>query len=201
MAACSRERPPELAYLGTDDTILAFGDSLTYGTGAKPEQAYPAVLEDLINRQVIKVATPGDQTQAGLRKLPGALEAHEPELVILCLGGNDFLRKTPLARTRDNLDAMLNMLDERNIPVVLIGVPQIGIGVLLGVPRPGLFGLKGHELYESLAEEYRLVLDNRSIPEILSERDLKSDAIHPNAAGYQRLVESLAALLREAGAV
>ncbi len=170
--------------------ILAFGDSLTHGSGASAEEAYPAVLEQLIARPVVKVATPGDQSDAGLRKLPAALDAHAPALVILCLGGNDFLRRRDEAETIANLEAMIGLIRARGAAVLL-----------LGVPKPGLFGLDGHPLYEDLARRHRLVLDNRSIAEILSERSLKSDQIHPNAAGYRQLAEALADLLRRAGAV
>ncbi len=190
VSSCSRQPRPELPYLQQDAVILAFGDSLTHGTGAPPEDSYPAVLESLIERRVVTVATPGDQSEAGLRKLPDALTAHQPALVILCLGGNDFLRRRDEAETVANLDAMIEMIRARDAEVLL-----------LGVPKPGLFGLDGHPLYRELAQRHRVVLDNDSIAAILSERALKADQIHPNAAGYRQLAQSVADLLRRAGAV
>ncbi len=190
VSSCSRQARPELPYLQQDAVILAFGDSLTHGTGAPPEDSYPAVLESLIERRVVTVATPGDQSEAGLRKLPDALTAHQPALVILCLGGNDFLRRRDEAETVANLDAMIEMIRARDAEVLL-----------LGVPKPGLFGLDGHPLYRELAQRHRVVLDNDSIAAILSERALKADQIHPNAAGYRQLAQSVADLLRRAGAV
>ncbi len=190
VSSCSRQARPELPYLQQDAVILAFGDSLTHGTGAPPEDSYPAVLESLIDRRVVTVATPGDQSEAGLRKLPDALTAHQPALVILCLGGNDFLRRRDEAETVANLDAMIEMIRARDAEVLL-----------LGVPKPGLFGLDGHPLYRELAQRHRVVLDNDSIAGILSERSLKADQIHPNAAGYRQLAQSVADLLRRAGAV
>ncbi len=190
VSSCSRQARPELPYLQQDAVILAFGDSLTHGTGAPPEDSYPAVLESLIDRRVVTVATPGDQSEAGLRKLPDALTAHQPALVILCLGGNDFLRRRDEAETVANLDAMIEMIRARDAEVLL-----------LGVPKPGLFGLDGHPLYRELAQRHRVVLDNDSIAAILSERALKADQIHPNAAGYRQLAQSVADLLRRAGAV
>ncbi len=190
VSSCSRQARPELPYLQQDAVILAFGDSLTHGTGALPEDSYPAVLESLIDRRVVTVATPGDQSEAGLRKLPDALTAHQPALVILCLGGNDFLRRRDEAETVANLDAMIEMIRARDAEVLL-----------LGVPKPGLFGLDGHPLYRELAQRHRVVLDNDSIAAILSERALKADQIHPNAAGYRQLAQSVADLLRRAGAV
>ncbi len=190
VSSCSRQARPELPYLQQDAVILAFGDSLTHGTGAPPEDSYSAVLESLIERRVVTVATPGDQSEAGLRKLPDALTAHQPALVILCLGGNDFLRRRDEAETVANLDAMIEMIRARDAEVLL-----------LGVPKPGLFGLDGHPLYRELAQRHRVVLDNDSIAAILSERALKADQIHPNAAGYRQLAQSVADLLRRAGAV
>src|SRR5690606_9431259 len=95
-AGCSRPPlPPPLPYLSEDAVILAFGDSLTHGSGARRDQAYPAILQSLIGRTVEVEATPGDKSADGMAKLQEALDEHEPDLLILCLGGNDFLRKVP----------------------------------------------------------------------------------------------------------
>ncbi len=170
--------------------ILAFGDSLTHGTGAQSDEAYPRVLGDLIDRTVLVAATPGDQTAQGLAKLPQALDKAQPDLLILCLGGNDFLRKQPEAQIRANLARMIEMSQTRGIPVVL-----------LGVPKPAVFGLSGHALYADLAKHFALHLDNTTIASLLKDRATKSDPIHPNAQGYRVLAEAVAQLLRQAGAV
>lgn len=191
LSACGRTpAPPPLTYLSSDAVVMAFGDSLTHGTGAQPQEAYPAVLKDLIGREVVIAATPGDTTNDGLQKLPEALAEHQPDLVLLCLGGNDFLRKFPKDVTRHNLERMIGMIRDAGSEILLIGVPQ-----------PALFGLKGHELYEDIARAHDLPLDNRSLAEVLGSRSTKADPIHPNATGYRELAEALAELLRRAGAV
>ncbi|WP_353253083.1 arylesterase [Salinisphaera sp. PC39] len=188
LAACGGS-PPALPLLPTDATVLAFGDSITHGTGATPENSYPAVLARLIDREVVNAGIPGETTAEGRERLPGVLAEVRPDLVLLCLGGNDFLRSKPDDAVRANLAAMIERLRDRGIPVVLIEVPQ-----------PKLL-LSGHPLYGDLGERYGVPVLDDTLTDILGESHLRSDRIHPNAAGYNRLAEALAGLLRETGAI
>jgi lysophospholipase L1-like esterase len=103
--------------------ILAFGDSLTHGTGADIEQAYPSRLQALISRTVINAGVPGEISKTGLRRLPALLKKHQPELLILCHGGNDILRRNNQKQTKENLQQMIDLARSNNTQVVLIGVP------------------------------------------------------------------------------
>ena len=188
LAACG-EKPPSLPKLGGDDVVLAFGDSLTYGTGAGTEEAYPRVLAKLIGRQVIGAGVPGETTADGLERLPAVLDEVRPRLVLLCMGGNDMLRKVALASIESNLRAMVQLAKARGIGVVLIGVPT-----------PELFG-GPPAFYDRIAEDQSLPLEKKVLNDILFDRSLKSDPIHPNAAGYRHFAEALADLLHRAGAV
>ena len=191
LVACGGgDRTSYLSTLAQEANILAFGDSLTFGTGATAEQSYPAVLAGLVNRNVIRAGVPGETTTEGLRRLPGVLDKHEPDLVLLCLGGNDMLRKGSLSRVKDNLAEMITLVRERGIPVVLIGVPE-----------PALVGLEAPALYSELAEQFDLPLENTVMAETLAKAKWRSDRIHPNAEGYQKIAEALADLLKKAGAV
>ncbi len=187
LAACSA--PPSLPRLAADAVILAFGDSLTYGTGADGAQSYPAVLAALIGRRVVNAGVPGEVSGEGLARLPALLDEHRPQLLILMHGGNDLLRKGSPEELTRNLRTMVDTARARGIAVVLVGVPAPGL--LLGVP----------ELYPRLAQEYKLPYDGETLRAIEGDRALKSDPIHPNAEGYRRLAQRLAALLREAGAL
>jgi len=186
--ACG-EKPPQIPRLGPDDVVLAFGDSLTYGTGATPEEAYPNVLAKLIHRNVVGAGVPGETTADGLERLPAVLEEVKPRLLLLCMGGNDMLRRMDSASIESNLRAMVQMAKSRGIGVVLIGVPE-----------PALFGGTA-AVYGKLADEQRVPFEGKILREVLFDSQLKSDQIHPNGRGYRRLAEAIADMLRKAGAV
>ncbi len=185
--ACSRQ--PQLPPLASDAVILAFGDSLTFGTGAGDAQSYPEMLAGLTGRKVVNAGVPGEISKDGLERLPGVLEEVQPDLLILCHGGNDMLRRQDQQQLRANLAGMLQLARDQGIAVVLVAVPE-----------PGL-ALKPPALYEELAKEFAFPLEKETIISILKKSELKSDQVHPNAAGYQRMAESFADLLRKSGAL
>ena len=189
LGGCGQDAPRLLPLEG-DAVILAFGDSLTFGTGSKKDESYPAVLEHLSGYRVINAGIPGEKTPAGLQRLSATLEHHRPQLLLLCHGGNDMLRKQSMERMQSNLKQMITLARERGIQVVL-----------LGVPKPALFGLESAETYYTVAEESGVPLEDAIIPEVLSDNDLKSDQIHPNAKGYRLIAEAVYELLLEQGAL
>ncbi len=186
---CSCNSVPRLAALPTDAVVLAFGDSITFGTGAGPGESYPAVLETLIRRRVVNAGVPGEVTAGGRERLSAVLDEQNPAVMLLCLGGNDFLRHEDEGRTVENLRAMIDLARKRGVGVVLIAVPRLG------------FGLEVPKLYAELAREFAIPLEGKALKRILSTGSLKSDPIHPNAAGYRILAESMARLLRDSGAL
>jgi lysophospholipase L1-like esterase len=187
LAAC--DRAPTLPKLNSHDVIVAFGDSLTHGTGANTNDAYPAVLAALTGRTVINAGVPGDTTSSGLERLPAVLDEYKPRLVLLCLGGNDMLRKQPEAATENNLRLLVKTIRASGAEVVLISVPE-----------PALFG-GTPDFYSRLAEDLKLPLEQDVFNEVLKDNRLKSDPIHANAAGYRVVAERLAEFLRETGAL
>lgn len=172
-----------------DGVILAFGNSLTFGTGAQSYQAYPAVLEELTGRKVVNSGIPGETSTEGADRLPGVLAEYRPHLVILCEGGNDMLRSMPDRAIAANLSDMLATIKAFGAQAVLIGVP-----------RPKLLS-STPDFYREVAESEKVPYLEETLENILTQRKLKSDLIHPNAAGYRILAQEVADLLEQAGAI
>jgi lysophospholipase L1-like esterase len=186
---CSCRKAVKLPPLASDAVILAFGDSLTYGTGADRSESYPAFLATLTGRQVINAGMPGEVTEEGRARLAAVLDATQPALLILCHGGNDFLRRHDRGLVKENLRAMVQSARERGIAVVLIAVPTLG------------FGLQVPPLYAEVASEAGIPLEGDVLAKILADSSSKSDPIHPNATGYQELAIALERLLRRSEAL
>jgi len=176
---------PKITQLEPNAVILAFGDSLTYGTGAPRDQSYPAQLAKRLNLKVVNAGVPGEVSAIGLARLTETLAKHRPALVILCHGGNDFLRRNDRAKTKENLRQMVSLIKGSGMDVVLVGVPQLG---LLLSPAP---------FYAEVAEEFDIPIEEETLADVLSDRDLKSDQIHPNAQGYAVLAEAFANLIEK----
>ncbi len=177
---------PKIATLGQDTVVLAFGDSLTYGTGAPAGQSYPDVLADLLNKPVVNVGIPGEVSSAGLKRLPKMLDKYKPTLVILCHGGNDFLRRLDREGTIRNLKAMVELIQSHGADVILIGVPKLG------------FGLDAPKFYTTIAAERSIPFEGEILLDLLSDNSMKSDTIHPNATGYRLMAEAIYEVINKA---
>lgn len=180
---------PRFERLPADAVVLAFGDSLTYGSGAGEEESYPAQLEQLIGRRVVRAGVPGEVTAQALARLPGAIDEHAPRLLLLCIGGNDFLQRLGTKQAEANVREMVRLARSRGIDVLLIGTPEPG------------FSLTPPAFYSSVAKESRVPYEGGVVGEVLRDAALKSDPIHPNARGYRVMAERIAALLRKNGAI
>ena len=168
-------------------TVLALGDSITHGTGASPERSYPAELARLTGWNVINAGVPGDVSAQALQRLPPLLAQHQPELVLLSIGGNDFLRRLAEAETRANIRRICEQALATDAQLLLIAVPRPSIAAAV------VGALSDHPLYAELAEELKLPLHRNGWAEVLGDESLRSDAIHANAQGYQRFAQGLMA--------
>ena len=185
---CSRSGP-RLRPLPPQGRVLAFGDSITHGTGAGPGEDYPSRLAAFIHREVINAGVPGEETAQGLKRLPGLLERFRPALVIICEGGNDILRGRSPGEIEANLRGMVDMVKERGADVVLVAVPHFS------------WGLRDLPLYRRIGEQEQVVVFQGVLAHILSTPSLKADMVHPNGEGYRLLARELARLLRRRGAL
>lgn len=188
LASCNSS-DNSLTFLRPNDVIVAFGDSLTSGVGAKSDMSYPAQLRRLLGRKVVNSGIPGEISSEGASRLPGVLDQHQPELLIICHGGNDILRKLDREDLRNNLRRMYEAANQRGIEVVIVTVPQLGLG------------LHDVKLYQELGDELKIPVLSETLGELLSDSRYKSDPIHLNRHGYEKLAEGIADLLAKNGAL
>lgn len=180
--------PPALSVLGPNAVVLALGDSLTAGTGGGGV-SYPAVLAELVGRRVVNAGVPGETSAEAARRAAAVVARHRPQLTILCTGGNDFLRRVSSDETRANIAAIVETVRQAGVELVLVAVPRVA-------PLP-----LNHPVYADIARAYDLWMEDDVLKSVLHNAALKSDQVHPNAAGYRRIAMAVAALLRRAGAV
>ena len=188
LVACDSKQEG-ITQLRPNDVILAFGDSLTSGVGTRPELSYPSQLGIFLSRTVTNAGVPGETSAEGLVRLPGVLDQVEPQLMVLCHGGNDILQKLDRDQLQANLRGMIAEAQQRGIAVVMIAVPQLG------------FGLQDIPLYQNLADELKIPLVSDALRELLSEQQYKSDPVHLNGQGYRKLAEAVADVLAANGAL
>lgn len=191
LAACGKKAPKHNA-LPRGSAVLALGDSLTYGYGANPTESYPARLAELTGWTVTNGGVSGDTSAQALARLPELLREHTPRLVIISIGGNDFLRRQPENETRTNIRAIIQACKAAGAETLLVGVPGVGVGAALGYPGD-------HPLYADLAKAENVPYYANGWSQILGKDALKSDQIHPNAAGYAEFARGLTAYLKENG--
>lgn len=190
LAACSH---PKQAAIPAGATVLVLGDSVSYGTGANAGEDYPTILAAKTGWNIVNAGVPGDTTADGLERLPGLLEEHAPKLILVELGGNDFLRHVPLEQTAGNLRGILGQIKAKGIPAVLVAVP-----------RPNLFGaavgnLSDDPIFEQVGKETETPVVQGVLADVLAKNTLKSDYIHPNAAGYRKVAEDMREALKDLG--
>lgn len=176
----------KMQLLNRNDTILAMGDSLTYGFGAAADESYPAYLQKFSGLRVVNAGRNGDTSSEGMHRLPTLLDDPTIKVMILCFGGNDILQKKPMAQLKNNLISMISMAKEKGIDVLLVSVPDLS-----------LFGLSPLDLYKEVAEEQNVPLVSGVLTEILADPSLKSDQIHPNGKGYKHMAELIFEALKQ----
>ncbi len=175
-----RQNPP---------TIVAFGDSLTYGTGARSageDMSYPAQLSKMLGLNVINEGLPGETAERGYGRLVKVLKRYNPNILILCEGGNDMLRSRKPALIKNDLEKMIEAATESGAKVILLGVPE-----------PHQLFLRDADLYSELADERGVLYLPETFSEVLSDDSLTKDPIHPNAKGYAIIAKKIYEAIKE----
>lgn len=191
ITACDKQEKYAAILQGA--TVLILGDSLSYGTGANKGEDYPTLLADKTGWKIINAGVPGDTSADGLQRLPALLAQHHPQLLIVELGGNDILHQVPQSQTAANLIAILKLAKAQNIQTVLVAIPEFNaLKVAMG-------SLDDHRMFEEIAKETATPLIKDVFSEVLSDRSLKADQIHPNAQGYALVAEKMLSALNDLG--
>jgi lysophospholipase L1-like esterase len=164
--------------------IICFGDSLTEGVGAEAGQDYPSVLSSLLVSPVINAGVRGDTTALALERLADVVLNKNPRLVIVLLGGNDFLRQLPRQETQKNLAEIVRRAQAQGAMVAIAGM------------KLGLFTDEYSAIFEQTARQSGALYIPGVMKGILSDSSLRSDPIHPNGAGYRLIAERIAAEIK-----
>ena len=158
-------------------TIVCFGDSLTSGTGAGKEMDYPSQLSKMIGKSVINAGLPGDTTAGAMQRLERDVLIKAPDIVLITLGGNDLKNGVAKERAFENLRIIVESIQNTGAKVILGG---------LKIPiRDRGFG----RAYQKLADDTGAILIPNMLEGIMGNRNLMSDPIHPNDAGYKIIAE------------
>ena len=182
---------PQQPTLPPQSKVVALGDSLTYGYGASPETAYPAVLAELTQWQIINAGVNGN-TSADVLARTDEVIRQNPDLVLIGVGGNDVLQRVQPTTTVANITATIDKLQSANIPVILIAQPHFSASALFG-------RASDNPIYDDIAESKDIPLYADGWSQVLSDEVLKSDQIHANSAGYRQFATQLYDYLQEEG--
>lgn len=184
---------PRLTNLAAGSTVLAFGDSVTFGYGAAAGEDWPSLLARASGWKVINAGVSGDTAEAAGQRLPALLDEHRPALVIVELGGNDFLHHRAQKAVKEDLRRMLATIRAHGAQAVLVAVPEFSVGALITNKASDA------PIYAELAQEEKLPLIADVFSQTLSRPELCSDKIHPNAQGYRQMAAGIQAALIKFG--
>jgi len=171
-------------------TLLIVGDSLSAAYNIPQSSGWVSLLQERLEEKApgwraVNASISGETTTGGLTRLPDLLGQHQPEIVLLELGGNDGLRGQPPARIQNNLQQMINLSLEADAQVVLAGV--------LLPPNYGRRYLEQFEqIFPNLAEQNQLTLIPFILEGVADQADLmQDDGIHPTAEAQAQILETV----------
>ncbi|MCG8521689.1 MAG: arylesterase [Pseudomonadales bacterium] len=179
-----------LPALASQNTVLVVGDSLSAAYGVPSETAWVELLRDRIESQdldwtVVNASISGETTDGGLRRLPGLLEAHDPTIVVIELGGNDGLRGFPPNVIESNLANMIEQVRDTGATTLLVGMQ---IPPNYGQRYTTMFA----DIFPTLSDRYNTVLVPFFLDGIYDQDGLmQGDGIHPTEEAQPRLLDNI----------
>ncbi len=192
LAACGRRKASSNA-LKPGARVLALGDSLTYGYGAPTDASWPVKLGEITGWQIDNEGVNGDTSAGALQRLPGLLNGSSYDAILIGIGGNDMLRGVSAAATRDNLAALIEQARAHTPHVAVLATPAPD------AVRAFVGSLSDAPFYEEVAKSGQALLLANVYSSVLSDASLRSDRIHANARGYEKVAQLLADQLKAAG--
>ncbi len=177
-------------------TIVVLGDSLSSGYGLPLGQSWVSRLDGRLKAEgygyeVVNASIAGDTSSGGLARLPGLLEAHNPHIVIIELGGNDGLRGQPVRNLRANLVRIIELTRAHGAAAILTGIQ---IPPNYGPSYTGSFA----RIYTELAADFDIPLVGFLLEDVALNGELmQPDGLHPNARGNEVMLENVWAVLAE----
>ena len=165
---------PEIKNLDAKgESIICFGDSITFGYGAEPGEDYPSILGKMVKLPVINAGVDGDTSFLALERLEQDVLSKNPRLVIVEFCGNDFLKKIPRETTIKNLSEIIDRIQAKGIMVALMDISA------------GFFFREYRSDFKRLAKNKKAIFIPVALHKIITNPCMKSDFFHPNARGYK----------------
>ncbi len=179
-----KKSPTIKNFPGEGKTIVAFGDSLTEGVGSTEGNDFVSLLSKQIDTPILNLGVSGDTSAKGLARVDKVI-AQDPKVVILLLGGNDFLRRIPKEETFKNIDAIVEKIQNSGAIVILLGI------------KGGVLSDEYEAYFEKIAKNRGTFYISNVLDGLLGHKEYMSDAIHPNDAGYKKIAERVLPVLKK----
>lgn len=175
LSGCVKRKIPNMDSQG--DNVICFGNSITLGYGAEPGEDYPTILSKLINMPVINAGVDGDTSTGGLGRIEQDVLEKKPLLVIVEVGGNDFLKKIPMDKTISNVKEIVDKIHAKR---AMVAIADVSAGLVLRDYRIEL---------NKIAKEKNTIFIPGLLSGIITNPELKSDFLHPNVKGYNIIAQ------------
>jgi acyl-CoA thioesterase-1 len=164
--------------------IIAFGDSLVVGVGSTPSNDFITQLSKKIGQPIINLGRSGDTTADGLVRV-SELDKYNPKIVIILLGGNDYLKKIPTEETHKNLTSIIERVQTRGAIVLLLGV------------QGGVFRDNFKAEFKKLRDTYHTAFVPNILDSLIGNPKYMYDYVHPNDIGYGLIVDRVYPVLKK----